>query len=201
MTTRGKAFNNVCPLCLEEEGHMEDCVHNPNEGIQRWAVRLLSTMKAIGFGGDKPISGANSVDLLNNIRPAVRALSTKTLPRLLSDEELATTLAALRYWQNDLGHNEAHGEPLIDGEGHFAEHKPLTVEQIDGLCERLNLGEIAGPHPVGADVKSSDPYFMVLGALANLLNVLNVDKDGSYFVCQEAENIVEAARVAVKGGQ
>jgi hypothetical protein len=50
----------------------------------------------------------------------------------LTDRELATVLAALRYWQDELDANE--DVPIPE---HFAEHAPLTAEEIDGLCERL----------------------------------------------------------------
>lgn len=49
----------------------------------------------------------------------------------LSNRELATVLAALRYWQS----RKETPESL---DGYFYEHSPLTVEEIDGLCERLN---------------------------------------------------------------
>lgn len=50
-----------------------------------------------------------------------------------SDRELATILAALRYWQQDLAANS--DGPISE---HFAETTPLTVAEIDNLCERLN---------------------------------------------------------------
>ena len=53
---------------------------------------------------------------------------------IFSDQELATMLAALRYWQNDLD------DPSIASEflDHFVDHPPLTAEEIDDLCEKLN---------------------------------------------------------------
>jgi hypothetical protein len=54
----------------------------------------------------------------------------------LADRELATVLAALRYWQQDLAENDG---PICE---HFDEHTPLTVEEIDDLCERLNCGSV-----------------------------------------------------------
>jgi len=50
-----------------------------------------------------------------------------------TDRELATVLAALRYWQHDLAENDG---PISE---HFAQETPLSVEEIDDLCERLNL--------------------------------------------------------------
>jgi len=54
----------------------------------------------------------------------------------LSDQELATVLAALRYWQQDLANHENEGP--IDDEHFSDEVSPLTVAEIDELCERLN---------------------------------------------------------------
>ena len=45
-------------------------------------------------------------------------------------------IAALRYWQQDLEANDA--SPI--SAGFFAECEPLTSEEIDELCERLNCG-------------------------------------------------------------
>ena len=53
----------------------------------------------------------------------------------ISTRQLATILAALRYWQQDLAENGV--DDIIDGE-HFKEEKPLSVNQIDHLCEYLN---------------------------------------------------------------
>lgn len=55
----------------------------------------------------------------------------------LTTRETATVLAALRYWQQDLAENN---EPPISD--HFAEVKPLSVLQIDKLCERINLHDV-----------------------------------------------------------
>jgi len=54
----------------------------------------------------------------------------------LSDREIAQLLAALRNWQTD-----SLNEDLADAfAGHFEDHAPLSDEEIDGLCERLNFG-------------------------------------------------------------
>ena len=53
-----------------------------------------------------------------------------------TERELATVLAALRYWQQDLAENDDEGP--ISPE-HFTDRvTPLSVEEIDALCERLN---------------------------------------------------------------
>ena len=56
----------------------------------------------------------------------------------LSDRELATVLAALRYWQQDLDTQDSNDEGSGPISPHFDEHEPLTSDQIDALCERLN---------------------------------------------------------------
>jgi hypothetical protein len=49
---------------------------------------------------------------------------------MMTTRELATVLAALRHWQGLQG--------MGDNSLHFTEHKALTTEEIDTLCERLN---------------------------------------------------------------
>jgi hypothetical protein len=55
----------------------------------------------------------------------------------VNNRELATVLAALRYWQNDLD-DEGITEGFAD---YFIEHTRLTAEEIDNLCEQLNGNE------------------------------------------------------------
>jgi hypothetical protein len=55
----------------------------------------------------------------------------------LSDREVAQVLAALRNWQTD-----SLNEDLVDAfSGHFEDHEPLSDEEIEALCERLNFGD------------------------------------------------------------
>jgi len=58
--------------------------------------------------------------------------------RELSDRELATVLAALRFWQTDL----AEADEIVRSLEHFQEHEPLGVTEIDELCQRLNYGDV-----------------------------------------------------------
>ena len=54
----------------------------------------------------------------------------------LNHDEAATTLAALRFWQEHLaagGHVPKHFD-------HFDDATPLSIEEIDALCEEINLG-------------------------------------------------------------
>jgi hypothetical protein len=60
----------------------------------------------------------------------------------LAGRDLATILAALRYGQQDLAANE--DQSPISPEHFHDQLTPLTVEEIDNLCERLNCGSTAG---------------------------------------------------------
>lgn len=54
---------------------------------------------------------------------------------MLSSRELATVLAALRHWQQQL---QRDGAAFADGFPHFSDESPLSVEEIDSLCDLLN---------------------------------------------------------------
>ena len=72
------------------------------------------------------------------VRPPRRRGHKSALPaRALSDRDLTTTLVALRFWQQRLVANAGKfGVPVWD---HFDEVlTPLSIEEIDDLCERLN---------------------------------------------------------------
>jgi hypothetical protein len=57
----------------------------------------------------------------------------------LTAPELATILAALRHWQNALPENAKAYEDVATDDGRF---EPLSVDEIDELCMRLNFGDI-----------------------------------------------------------
>ena len=54
---------------------------------------------------------------------------------MLTSRELATVLAALRNWQQQLSRE---GLAFADGFPHFSDETPLSVDEIDALCDRLN---------------------------------------------------------------
>ena len=57
----------------------------------------------------------------------------------VTDRELATLLAALRTWQGTVA--EKHAQELVSP-SHFEDGiSPLTAEEIDELCERLNFSD------------------------------------------------------------
>jgi hypothetical protein len=69
-------------------------------------------------------------------KESVAALSI-VAPHAIPNRELSTILAALRYWQEEVVKDQTFGEYF----DFFAEHSPLTAEEIDTLCEQLNFGE------------------------------------------------------------
>jgi hypothetical protein len=63
-------------------------------------------------------------------------------PEGISDRELSTILAALRYWQQALSKADAYDlMPDFFHDGEDRENDPLTEHEIDDLVARLNLGE------------------------------------------------------------
>jgi hypothetical protein len=60
----------------------------------------------------------------------------------LTYAELSTILAALRLFQMQYSTPTGVQEPPPDCEEHFTHVNPLTGNDIDSLCERLNCGEI-----------------------------------------------------------
>jgi hypothetical protein len=57
---------------------------------------------------------------------------------MLTERELATVLAALRFWQQTLDHKPDFATDWPQ----FDEHEPLDPYEIDELCERFNDSEV-----------------------------------------------------------
>ena len=72
--------------------------------------------------------------------------SSKLLERYITARELGTILAALRYWQGNLLEELAEAKrerrpPIImDPEHFYGDITPLSDNEIDELCEKLNFG-------------------------------------------------------------
>jgi hypothetical protein len=56
----------------------------------------------------------------------------------LTDREIANILVALRYWQEESGE---YPELLDRFDDHFNPDTPLTDDEIDALCLRINTSE------------------------------------------------------------
>jgi hypothetical protein len=80
----------------------------------------------------------------------------------LNYRETATALAALRYWQRALARD---GASLTQGDPHFAEVDPLTSDEIDGLCDWLNMSE---HRPCACEEPGEHLYSGVPGILAEM---------------------------------
>lgn len=81
------------------------------------------------------------------------------MTQVLSSRELATVLAALRYWQ------EATIADTRRYADFFTDHWKLTNTEINTLCERLNVAETPNTEPV-----PRKPYVIVTvsGGVAEL---------------------------------
>ena len=66
----------------------------------------------------------------------------KTVPLTVDQRELATILAALRFHQDEnlQGASEIPDRVIRDIATDGGNLQPLTFDEIDRLCERLNLG-------------------------------------------------------------
>ena len=84
----------------------------------------------------------------------------------LDGRELATILAALRYYQAE--NLQADGEAADQAAGEIASDggrlQPLTREEIDALCERLNARRTSSEMPLGLQV-----ILTVSGGVAEVL--------------------------------
>jgi hypothetical protein len=70
----------------------------------------------------------------------------------LSGQELATVIAALRYWQKNYGDVAMlAGREFYDIAVNSGEFPPLSLQKIDALCERIN---VAGDEPRAVNATS-----------------------------------------------
>jgi|GEM_PF-4313438 len=97
-------------------------VFDTEDEAEEWRAAYLSEVPE----GDEPDYLGGPLPI---IVPGVPALN----PR-----ELATVLAALRYCQDEM-HDVPEFMDEFKDSLHFEAHTPLTSNEIDSLCERLNL--------------------------------------------------------------
>ncbi len=57
--------------------------------------------------------------------------------KIYTSQEVATMLASLRFWQEALN-MEHNGRDFMPD--YFKDEEPLTVQEIDDLCEKINAG-------------------------------------------------------------
>ena len=125
--------DRVIPTRFLGEQHVKED-HGWIPTVQDWLKCLMVRPWMLKSGIEPPGVAGNATE---------RAVDDR-----LTERELGTLLAALRFWQNH-GPPQPNGlfnrlesgeqDPLDEirtGSGRFT---PLTAEEIDGLCERLNI--------------------------------------------------------------
>jgi hypothetical protein len=92
------------------------------------------------LNGLKEVNLPEGVDVSVMISEAYAAVYSARKPKpLLKSRELATVLAALRFWQESLGPDDEPAEAGDKWAEFFVEHNALSRNEIDSLCERLNV--------------------------------------------------------------
>lgn len=115
----------------------------------------------------------------------------------LNDRELATVLAALRYWQNDLD-DPSLTEGFTD---HFASVSRLDTSEIDLLCERINSDTACEADDRGidddADATSDAPPHNPIPILVDALEQANTQLE-QLASLHESDHEFAAAKRAVE---
>lgn len=108
------------------------------------------------------------------------------MPRTeLEGRNLATILAALRYWQQDFDELD-----IIDGQGHFEDHKPLDADEIDELCEALNFQAEAPEFELYRHVTSGGAIYLTDNhAFANAKIIIRLDGKAPELTLRDFEAI------------
>lgn len=83
------------------------------------------------INGGPPDEDVDIEAVTTEVADAIQGL----LEQRLSDRELSTVLAALRYWQREGRMSAGHEFDIAENGGEFS---ALTNDEIDELCERLN---------------------------------------------------------------
>src|SRR5437016_14402810 len=99
---------------------------------------LLSALK----DGDEDVAAERAEELARWIRRG--GFTPQQLSHYrpeLSERELATVLAALREWQGLLTGSEPAEADVDDIASDGGKLRPLTADEIDAVCERLNAAK------------------------------------------------------------
>ena len=117
----------VCHQC-GSENVAADAAARWSMEYQEWQV---CTVFDKGHGCDD--RGAEDIELTWHATERAKDIASN---HALSGRESATILAALRYWQREGLGSVGSEHDIADDHGRF---KPLSVADIDQLCERINL--------------------------------------------------------------
>jgi hypothetical protein len=129
-----------CKLCKET-----DCEKHGNirtNTLSSTTVRLLTDTAQVSakLGLNELICKSKLGEICK--QPGCPVHKIPAMPsKALTDRQLATVLAALRYWQQQLESMRKYGGKSIPFvvQDFFIEQEPLSLEEIDDLCEVLNL--------------------------------------------------------------
>ena len=100
-----------------------------------------------------------------------------------TSRQLATILAALRYWQREGIMSGGH-EHDIASDGDTL--KPLTADEIDDLCEELNTQDAASP--VSVDDTTHQLHDVLSGLLEDARSPLLEIRDAAVAYCAHMAN-------------
>ena len=118
---------------------------SPHGPFEAWAYRGpldFATAQPVKFGvGESPIDAVAALDDLLTPEEAEIGRTANPTDADLTDRELATILAALRFHQDENLHGDGVADKAIeeiatDG-GRFT---PLSSKEVGTLCEKLNCG-------------------------------------------------------------
>lgn len=117
----------------------------------------------------------------------------------LNDRELATVLVALRHWQEymlSLGSGAAR--QVRQQYDHFTDAPPLTVAQIDRLCERINTKEAEL-----VCTECGEPCFLTTGHIAHHgePDEIDHDADADHVALPGVEQNPDAVALGRRGGK
>jgi hypothetical protein len=97
-------------------------------------VKMISRLKPVSFDDASDEDLYSNTEALNRLIDTARKMTSGAVVTL-SQRELATVLASLRTFQR-LDSDDTIEENLIATEN--GEIDALTIDEIDGLCDRLN---------------------------------------------------------------
>lgn len=152
----GEGLENHCEMCGDSKlGACLEAAFNPSGQAKTlcYACRIGSAEVLSNLRKDMlamaelVLAGNTEFDVLEKKAREILHKPEPTVEKLFDSRELATVLAALRYWQRAIGVDSLPVGPLEKNAymGHFDfsgdvedQCLPLSADDIDDLCERIN---------------------------------------------------------------
>jgi hypothetical protein len=133
----------VCPKCGSDNVAADAAARWSTEN-QKWEVsNIFDKGHGCDYCGAENIEfawveGKANVDLpIFDTPKAVQGAIDDRSYVTFSEQETATILAALRYWRREGPLSGGHERDIASD---FDRRQPLSAEEIDALCERINCG-------------------------------------------------------------